>query len=94
MNKIVITSPEVRNMAGIAKTSGKAYDMNFQTAYIFTVSPDGVVSDFPDKFEFVLEKDQKPYPKGNYTLSPAAAFVSREGRLSLNPRLVPVVAAK
>jgi len=94
MIKIVITSPEVRNMAGIGKISGKPYDMNFQTGYAFTVSADGVLADFPDKFEFVLGKDQKPYERGSYTLAPSAAYVDRDGHLSIKTRLVAVPAAK
>jgi len=88
--KIVITSSETRNMKGVGKVSGKPYDLNFQTAYAFTVSKDGLVAEFPDKFEIILEKDQAPYSKGSYTLSPSALFVSRDGRLEVAPRLVPV----
>jgi hypothetical protein len=55
MLKIVITSPEFREMKGIGKTSGKPYHMRIQTAHAFTVSPDGVPSEFPDKFEIALE---------------------------------------
>ena len=88
MIKIVISSPEIREMKGIGKTSGKPYHMRIQTGYAFTVSPDGVVVDFPDKFEIALEADQVPYARGQYTLSPAAVFVSREGRLECRPRLI------
>lgn len=90
MIKIVVTSPEVRNMKGIGKTSGKPYDLNFQTAHAFTVSPDGVVAEFPDKFEIMLEERQVPYQRGAYTLAPSAVQVSRDGKLECRPRLVPV----
>lgn len=92
MIKIVISSPEVRNMKGIGKTSGKPYDLNFQTAHAFTVSPDGVMCDFPDKFEIMLDAGQTPYARGTYTLSPSAVYVSRDGNLDIRPRLVPVAA--
>jgi len=92
MIKIVITSPEVRNMQGVGKTSGKPYDLNFQTAHAFTVGADGVQAEFPDKFEIMLDKGQAPYARGTYTLSPAAVFVSRDGNLDIRPRLVPVAA--
>lgn len=88
MNKIVITSSDVVNRAGIGKASGKPYDFNIQTAYVFTVSPDGVVNDFPDKFEIMLDKGQPPYARGNYQLSPSAVYVSRDGRLECRPRLI------
>jgi hypothetical protein len=92
MIKIVITSPEVRNMKGVGKTSGKPYDLNFQTAHAFTVDANGTVAEFPDKFEIMLDAGQAPYARGNYTLSPAAVYVSRDGNLDIRPRLVPVAA--
>lgn len=90
MIQIAIASPDIREMKGIAKTSGKPYHMRIQTGYAFTISPDGVVSDFPDKFEIALESDQVPYPRGKYTLQPSAVYVSRDGRLNVSPRLAPV----
>lgn len=95
MIKIAITSPDIREMKGIGKTSGKPYHMRIQTAHAFTVDPaTGVVSEFPDKFEISLDTDQAPYARGTYTLSPSAVFVGREGRMEVRPRLVPVAAAK
>lgn len=93
MIKIFVTSPEVRNMKGVGKVSGKPYDMNFQNAHAFTVAADGVVSEFPDKFEITLDNGQLPYPRGFYTLSPTAIQVSRDGKLEVRPRLVAVPAA-
>lgn len=93
MIKIAITSPEIREMKGIGKTSGKPYHMRIQNAHAFTVDKDGTVAEFPDKFEIALDADQTPYPRGHYTLSPAAVFVSRDGRLDVRPRLIPVAAA-
>ena len=92
MIKIAITTPEIREMKGIGKASGKPYHMRIQTAHAFTVSPDGVLAEFPDKFEIALEENQAPYARGAYTLSPSALFVGRDGRLECRPRLVPAVA--
>lgn len=94
MFKITVSSPEIVERKGVAKTSGKDYHLRIQTAYAFTVSPEGVVSEFPDKFEILLDKDQPPYARGNYTLSPSAVFVSREGRMDVRPRLIPLAAGK
>jgi len=95
MIKILVTSATVRNMKGVGKTSGRPYDMNFQTAYAYVVNQEtGEVSEIPDKFEFTLQTGQAPYPRGSYTLSPSACYVSRDGHLELVPRLVPVPAAK
>jgi len=91
MIHITITKEEVRHMEGVGKTSGKPYSMNFQTAYAHTVDKDGVLNDFPEKFEFILEKDQKPYPRGVYALTAPSIYVGRNGTLELGtPILKPV----
>lgn len=94
MIKIAITSPDVREMKGVGKASGKPYHMRIQTAHAFTVDKDGVVAEFPDKFEIALDAEQAPYQRGAYTLHPASLYVGREGRIELRPRLVPVAPAK
>ena len=96
MTQIRITSSDVREMKGVGKTSGKPYHMRFQTGYAFTMDKDGVMSEFPDKFELVLDADQPPYPRGTYLLHSSSIFVSRDGNLSVRPRLVaaPAPAAK
>lgn len=93
MIKIAITSPDIREMKGIGKTSNKPYHMRIQTAHAFTVSQDGAIAEFPDKFEIALDEGQTPYPRGTYTLSPSAVFVGREGRMEVRPRLVRLVPA-
>lgn len=94
MIKIAITSPDIREMKGVSKTSGKPYHMRIQTGHAFTVGQDGAIAEFPDKFEIALEADQVPFPRGQYTLSPSAVYVSRDGRLEMRPRLIPATAAK
>ena len=91
--RIVITSPEIREMKGIGKTSLKPYHMRIQTAHAFPIDKDGVIGEFPDKFEIALDADQIPYARGNYTLQPSAVYVSRDGKLSISPRLVALAAA-
>jgi hypothetical protein len=90
MIKIVITSPEVKELKGLAKVSQKPYHMRIQTGYAFTVDKAGVVGQFPDKFEFNLDDDQSPYLRGEYMLSPSAVFVGRDGHMEMRPRLVPI----
>lgn len=92
MIKIAITSPDIREMKGIGKASGKPYHMRIQTAHAFTINPDGVIAEFPDKFEIALEEHQAPYQRGHYTLHPSAVYVGRDGRMEVRPRLVPVAA--
>lgn len=91
--RIVISSPDFREMKGLSKTSGKPYHMRIQTAHAFPIDKDGVIGDFPDKFEIALDADQVPYPRGEYTLQPSAIYVSRDGKLSVSPRLVARAAA-
>lgn len=93
MIKIQITSSDIREMKGIGKTSNKPYHMRFQTGYAFTVDANGVVSEFPDKFEITLEDGQVPYARGTYQLQPSAVFVNRDGRLEVRPRLAAVPSA-
>lgn len=92
MIKVVISNPEVREMKGVGKVSGKPYHMRFQTAHAYTMDKDGVVAEFPDKFEITLEDGQAPYARGHFQLSPSSVYVSREGRMEMRPRLVPVAA--
>ena len=83
MAKITITSDVVRNMKGTGKESGKPYDMNFQTGYLHTVGTDGKANDFPEKFEFILGKDQKAFPRGTYELHDASFVVGRKGGIEI-----------
>jgi len=95
MIKIQVLDTPIREMKGIAKVSGKAYHLRIQTAYAFTVSPDGVIAEIPDKFEIALDEDQRPYPRGFYTLQPSSIYIGREfGRMEMSPRLAPVAAGK
>ncbi len=92
MLKVVVQSPIVKDLRGQAKVSGKDYHIRIQTAYLFPVLPTGEISEMPDKFEFFLEDDQPPYPKGTYTLLPSALQVSRDGKMTFFPRLAPITA--
>ena len=98
MIKIRVLSDKCNILKGIGKESGKPYEMHIQTAYAYTVSDTGEVAEIPEKFEFVLPKDEagqivKPLGRGDYTISPAAVYIDRNGRMSINPRLIPVAAA-
>ena len=92
--KITISKPDLNVVKGVSSKSGKPYELRIQTGYLHSVSVDGVLSEFPDKFEFLLEDGQQPYAKGAYVLSPSALQVSRDGRLETRVRLVAASAAK
>lgn len=93
MIKIAITSSDVREMKGVGKTSGKPYHMRFQKGFAFTVDKDGVVAEFPDKFEIILEEGQIPYARGSYLLGPSSVFVNRDGNLDVSAKLLPATKA-
>jgi len=94
MLTIVVTKPEIRELQGNAKVSGRPFHMRIQTAFAYTGDPDGVVSEFPEKFELILEKGAEPYARGKYQLAPSALAV-RDRELTVGSvRLVPFTAAK
>lgn len=93
MLNIVVTKPEIRELKGTGKTSGKPYHLRIQTAHAYTIDADGVQAEFPEKFEIMLRDTEQPYPRGKYTLHPASMVV-KEGRLAFGDvRLVPAPAA-
>lgn len=97
MIKVAIASTVVRRQQGIGKVSGKPYDMTFQDAYFYTVDKDGTVTPFPQKVEIILPKDKDGaamfFAPGNYQLSPSSLQVDRNGKLVVEPMLVPLAAA-
>ena len=94
MLKVTITSTTLRNMKGIGKVSGKPYDMNFQTVWVYTHEKDGTPLPFPEKVEIIAEKAEDGaalfLPAGEYTLHPSSIFVDPKGNLAVAPRLIPV----
>lgn len=93
--KIRVLNDKVNILKGTGKESGKPYEMHIQTGYAFTVDAEGQIAEIPEKFEFVLPRGAdgnivKPLGRGDYTLGPSSFYVDRNGRLSLNPRLVSV----
>lgn len=94
MLKVTITSPAIREMKGVGKTSGKAYHMAFQDAWIHTFAKDGTPSPFPEKIEISLERAEDGaflfYKPGEYQLHPSSVYVGRDGGLAVAPRLVAI----
>lgn len=90
MIRIRVLSPEVREMQGVSKNTGKDYHLRMQTAYAYTVDEQGTVAELPDKFTMMLEKDQPAYAAGWYTIHPASLYVSYDGNLGMRLRLAPV----
>lgn len=91
MHRVTIAQTALRTINYTDK-KGAAQQLLVQNAYLFTVDPDGVIAQYPDKFEIVLPKGQTaPYPAGDYTLHPSAIYVDRNGKLACEPRLTPAV---
>ena len=91
MIKIEIDNPTVREMQGMSAKTNKPYHLRIQEGYAFIVGPDGKPNKYPEKFEFMLDKDQAPFPTGTYHLHPSAIGV-RDGRLTITTALAPVKA--
>jgi hypothetical protein len=61
---------------------------------IQTAALDSGSNDFPQPFDILHDDKSKVYPPGTYTFAPDAIYISRDGKLSVSPRLVPVAGAK
>lgn len=93
--QVRIVSDSIVERKGIGKVSQKPYHLRIQTGHMFTVDrATGQISEFPDKFEMMLDADQLPYPRGSYVLADSAVFVNREGRLDVRPILLAAQPAK
>lgn len=88
MIQVTITSSPVEVISYKDK-SGQPATLRKQTGYAHVFLEDGSPSPFPDKFGFLLARDQAPWPAGSYTLHPSALAVDREGKLTCLPRLTP-----
>lgn len=92
MIKVSVPQVQVRNMAGIGKASGKAYNLDFQTIYLHIVGKDGKPAPFPEKVEIILEKNEQgqsiTYAVGEYQLHPSSIYVGRDGNVAVAPRLI------
>ncbi|EJE7953729.1 DNA-binding protein [Salmonella enterica] len=70
--------------SGVSKSTGKAYTISEQSAYIF------LGGDYPQMFKINLENGQAPYPAGLYTLHESSIYVGdfqklRIGKILLLP---------
>lgn len=90
MIRISIHSPAVEVINYTSKKDNTPQSLRKQTGYAHTVDTEGVAAPFPEKFGLLLNREQQPWPAGDYTLHPSA-FAVRDGKLLLsNIRLTPV----
>lgn len=96
MIKVSVPKLPLRNMSGIGKTSGKSYNMDFQTVYVHLFDKDGQPLPYPEKTEIILAKNDQgqplAYAPGEYQLHPASLYVDRSGNIAVAPRLAPITA--
>lgn len=90
MIKILIHKGEARTISYTNKQTGQPAQLRAQEGYAFTVNENGEPSPFPEKFEFLLNKEQAPYAAGEYQLHASAFYVDRNNRLGLSVRLAPL----
>jgi hypothetical protein len=89
MITITIHKGEARTINYTDK-KGQPAQLRAQEGYAHTVNSQGESAPFPEKFEFLLERDQAPYAPGQYSLHPSAFYVDRNHKLGLSVRLAPI----
>lgn len=90
MIRITIAQATAEIIPYTSKKDGSAQQLRKQTAYAHTVDKEGAPALYPEKFGFLLNRDEAPHPAGDYTLHPSAVEVM-DGKLLLrNVRLTPV----
>jgi len=90
MLKVSFTSAPIEVIPYTSKKDGSPQQLRKQSGYLHVILEDGTPSPYPDKFGILLERDQAPYPAGDYVLHPSSVTVDRDGRLACHPRLTPV----
>nr|WP_316639174.1 single-stranded DNA-binding protein [uncultured Roseateles sp.] len=94
MIKVTVAQATFETIDYKSKKDGSPQQLRKQSAYAHTVDENGDKPPFPEKFSFLLNRDQKPFAVGEYTLHPSAFFIDRDGSLACRPRLTPVLPAK
>lgn len=90
MLKVTVDSTHVESRKGLSAKSGKPWEMHSQAAWVYLVDAAGVADRFPTKARFTVDDPAKPYPPGEYVVSPASFKVNNWGDLEVSfPKLVP-----
>jgi hypothetical protein len=88
--KITIAQASFETIPYTSKKDGSAQQLRKQTAYAHVVDKDGAPGLYPEKFGFLLNRDEAPHAAGEYTMHPSSVEVS-DGKLLLrNVRLTPI----
>jgi hypothetical protein len=85
---IEVKSDAVRTISGVAKRTGKPYNMREQSGWCDLGKP------YPVEVRWVLQDDKAPLPVGRYVLDETSVYVDRNGSLQINIRdMKPLAAA-
>lgn len=89
MIRIEVT-PEIRTKSGIAKATGKPYEINEQVAYAHLLGTDGSATRYPERILLPVRRGEQPLAPGDYQPTAASFYVGEYGVLAFSPRLVPL----
>ena len=90
--RITIAQSTAETINYTSKKDGSAQQLRKQTGYAHVVNESNESALYPEKFGFLLNREQVPFAAGEYTLHPSAIAV-RDGQLVLSSnRLTPVKA--
>jgi len=88
--RITIAQSQSETINYTSKKDGSPQQLRKQTAYAHVVNESNEAALYPEKFGFLLNREQSPFAAGEYTLHPSAITVY-EGKLVLSSnRLTPV----
>jgi hypothetical protein len=89
MIRIEVTS-EVLVKSGIAKATGKPYEIREQVAFAHIPNSDGSPSRYPQRILLPVRRDAVPIEAGDYQPTAASFYVGDFGSLAFSPRLTPI----
>lgn len=90
MIKIEVSSTEVTHKTGTSSKTNKPFDIPEQEAWAFFHDREGRLNPHPTRVRLTLDKDQAPYPAGNYSLAPESLYADQWGQISIRARLRPI----
>jgi len=80
MLRIEVKDQHVDERSGTAKASGRPYVFREQKAWLHGVKA------YPVEAKISLDKDQAPFPAGDYTLSEKCFYLNRYGEVQVDLR--------
>jgi hypothetical protein len=86
--KIEIQDDAVTTRNGTSQKNGQPFSIRSQNAWLHTAG-----APYPTKMEITLDRDQAPWPVGEFTVDETSFFVDKFRRLSVGRlKLIPLAA--